>query len=124
MLERDVEQIIVNHSSCSIFIRENPGKNRSSAPPCVSLEATEWGPVRIWVRIRPPHSFASRKRLLNGGGPSNETGITGAPCHSRCGTIETPPCSKALIAKHRRKFSALHRQWGRLHISEKIFSGT
>jgi hypothetical protein len=51
----------------------------SSASPCVSLEATEWG------------------------GPSDETGKTEVPCHSRCGTIKIPPCSKALSAKHRPK---------------------
>jgi hypothetical protein len=26
------------------------------------------------------------------------------PCHSRCGTIKIPPCSKALSAEHRPKF--------------------
>jgi hypothetical protein len=28
-------------------------------------------------------------------------GKTEAPCHSRCGTINIPPCSTALSAKHR-----------------------
>jgi hypothetical protein len=32
------------------------------------------------------------------------TGKVEALCHSRCGTIKTPPCSKALSAEHR----ALH----------------
>jgi hypothetical protein len=31
------------------------GKNWSSEFPCVLYEATEWGPVRIRVRLDPPH---------------------------------------------------------------------
>jgi hypothetical protein len=38
------------------------------------------------------------------GGPSDETGKTEVLCHSRCGTIKIPPCSKALSAEHRPKF--------------------
>jgi hypothetical protein len=34
------------------------------------------------------------------GDPSDETGKTEVPCHSRCGTIKIPPCSKALSAEH------------------------
>jgi hypothetical protein len=65
-----------------------------------------WRPVRIQVRIDPPHPLVSPKRRLNGGGgvPSNETGKTEVPRHSRCGTIKIPPCSKALSAEHRPKF--------------------
>jgi hypothetical protein len=37
-------------------------------------------------------------------GPSDETGKTEVPSHSRCGTIKIPPCSKALSAEHRPKF--------------------
>jgi hypothetical protein len=39
--------------------------------------------VRIRVRIGPPHPHACRKRRLNGAVPSNETGETEVPCHSR-----------------------------------------
>jgi hypothetical protein len=38
------------------------------------------------------------------GGPSDETGKTEVLCHSRCGAIKIPPCSKALSAEHRPKF--------------------
>jgi hypothetical protein len=54
-------------------------------PPCVSLEATNWG------------------------GPSDEAGKTEVP-GGVC-TIKIPPCSKALSAEYRSKFAALHRQW-------------
>jgi hypothetical protein len=63
-------------------------------------------PVRTGVIIDPPHPFVCRKRRLNGGGPSEETGKTEVPCHSRCVTIKIPPCSKALSAEHRPKFSS------------------
>jgi hypothetical protein len=43
---------------------EDPGKNRSSAPPCVSEGATKWG------------------------SSLDETGKNEAPCHSRRGTIK------------------------------------
>jgi hypothetical protein len=36
--------------------------------------------------------------------PSDETGKAEVPCHSRCGTIKIPPCSKALSAELRPKF--------------------
>jgi hypothetical protein len=43
-------------------------------------------------------------------GPSDETGKTVVPCHSSCGTIKIPPCSKALSAEHiDLNFAALHR---------------
>jgi hypothetical protein len=67
----------------SFYTRFRRIRVRIDAPhthPCVSYEATEWG------------------------GPADETGKTEAPCHSRCGTIEIPPCSKALIAEQRPKF--------------------
>jgi hypothetical protein len=60
--------------------------------------------VRIRVRINPPHPLVCRKRRLNGGDPSEETGKTEVPCHSRCCTIKIPPCSKALSIEHRPKF--------------------
>jgi hypothetical protein len=51
-------------------------------------------PVRIRVRIE----------ATEWGGPSEETGKTEVPCHSRCGTIKIPPCSKALSAEHGAEF--------------------
>jgi hypothetical protein len=38
------------------------------------------------------------------GGFSDETGKTEVPCHSRCGMIKIPPCSKTLSMEHRPKF--------------------
>jgi hypothetical protein len=65
-----------NNQPLSCMTREDPS-NRSSASPCESWEAIEWG------------------------SPSNETGKTETPCPSRCGTIKIPPCSKALSAEQR-----------------------
>ena len=50
--------------------------------------------------------------------------INGCPCHSRCCTLKNPHCSMAMSAEHRSKFAAFHRQWWRLHMSEKFSSGT
>jgi hypothetical protein len=61
-------------------------------------------PVRIRVRLDLPHPHVCRKTQLVGGGPSDETGETEALCHSRCGTMKIPPCSKALSAEHRPNF--------------------
>ena len=47
-----------------------------------------------------------------------------APCHSRCGTLKNPLCSKTMSAEHRSKFAALHRQWWRLYMSIKFSSET
>jgi hypothetical protein len=68
--------------------------------------------MRIQVRIGPPHPLA-----IKWGGSSDETGKTEAPCHSRCGTIKIPLCSKARKVTLGLKFVALHR----LHKSEKKF---
>jgi hypothetical protein len=61
------------------------------------------GPMRIQVRIDPPHPLVCRKRRLNGEvlwmRPEKQI-----PWHSRCSTIKIPPCSKALSAEHRPKF--------------------
>jgi hypothetical protein len=67
--------------------------------------SSDTSPVRILVRIGPPYPHACRKRRLHDwGGPSDETGKTEVLCHSRCGTIKIPFCSKALSAEHRPKF--------------------
>jgi hypothetical protein len=55
-------------------------------------------PVRIRVRIDPPHPPCVVR-----GGPSDETWKTEVPCHSRCATIKMPPSLKALSAEHRPK---------------------
>jgi hypothetical protein len=61
--------------------------------------------MRIRVRISPLHPLVCRKRRLNGAVlRMRSTGKTEAPCHSRCGTIKIPICSKALSAEHRPKF--------------------
>ena len=46
---------------------------------------------------------------------------TDAPCHSRCGTLKN---LMAVGVEQRSKFAAIHRQWWRLHMSEKLSSGT
>jgi hypothetical protein len=38
---------------------------------------------------------------------SDEAGKTEVPCHSRCGMIKIPLCSKALSAEHRPKSPAM-----------------
>jgi hypothetical protein len=43
---------------------EDSSKNRSSASLCAP-EATEWGPIRIWVGIDSPHPLVCRKKRLN-----------------------------------------------------------
>jgi hypothetical protein len=56
-------------------------------------------PVRIRVRIDPPHPLMCRKRRLNG------AVLRMRPEKPRPrGTIKIPPCSKALSAEHRPKF--------------------
>jgi hypothetical protein len=61
-------------------------------------------PVRIRVRICPPHPLVCRKRRLNGAVLRMRPGKTEVLCHSRCVTIKIPPCSKALSAEDRPKF--------------------
>ena len=52
--------------------------------------------------------------------------INGCPVYSKCGTLKNSNCSMAMSAEHRSKIAALHRQWGRLQMSEfeKFSSGT
>jgi hypothetical protein len=66
------------------------------------------------------------KKVTEWSGPSVETGKTDAPCHSRCGTIKIPPCSKALVAEHRLTFLLpfIGNAWLHFHISEKLLTGT
>ena len=47
-----------------------------------------------------------------------------APCHSTCSTLKNPHCSMAISTEQRSKFAALHRQWWRLRMSEKLSSWT
>ena len=51
-------------------------------------------------------------------GPRRWPLSTVGPCRSRCGMLNNPHCSMAT----RSKFAALHRQWWRLHTSEKFSS--
>ena len=43
-----------------------------------------------------------------------------APCHTRCGTLKNPHCSKTMSAEHRSKFAALHWQLWRHYMSKRI----
>jgi hypothetical protein len=56
-------------------------------------------PVRIQVRIDPPHPLVCRKRRLNG-----VVFRMRPEKMSRCVTVKMPPCSKTLSAEHRPKF--------------------
>jgi hypothetical protein len=76
---------------------------------------------RIRVRIDPPHPLLCRKRRLNGAVLRMRPGKPEAPCHSRCGPIKIPPCSKALSAEHRPKAFTGN---GDVSTSEKFLSGT
>jgi hypothetical protein len=76
------------------------------------------GSVGIQVRIGPPHL----PEATEWGGPSDETGKTEVPCHSRCGTIKILPCSRALRAEHRPKFCSLSPAMV-IFISEIFLSG-
>ena len=67
------------------------------------------------VRFRIPVSITGPLR-----GPLN----TDVPSPIRCGTLKNPHCSMAISAEHWSKYAALHRQWSRLHMSEKFMSGT
>jgi hypothetical protein len=65
-------------------------------------------PMRIWVRIGHPHPLVCRK-VTKWGVPLDETRKMEVPCHSRCGTIKIPPCSKAMSAEQLRlNFAALN----------------
>ena len=68
------------------------------------IEIRSQGPMRILVRIDPPHPLVCRKRRLNRAAPRMRLEKNEALCCSRCGTIKIPPCSKAPSAEHRPKF--------------------
>jgi hypothetical protein len=44
-----------------------------------------------------------RGQAIKWGGPSDEAGKIEVPCHSRCGTIKIPSCSKVMSAEQRSK---------------------
>jgi hypothetical protein len=60
--------------------------------------------LRIRAKIDSPFPFLCRKRRLNGVVHPIRPEKTESLCHSRCGTIKIPLCSKALSAKHRLNF--------------------
>jgi hypothetical protein len=68
----------------------------------IKASTSPWGSGLEYV-LRIPLCVV-RGDWMGRGGPSDETGKTEIPCHSRCGTIKIPPCSKALSAEHRPKF--------------------
>jgi hypothetical protein len=69
-----------NISTWASLKRHNLSKCASGASKLLSYEvyvnyiSTFVNPVRIRVRIDPPHPLVCRKRWLNRGGPSDETG--------------------------------------------------
>jgi hypothetical protein len=78
-------------------------------------------PVRIRVRIGPPHPLVCRKRRLNGAILRVWPDKTEVPCHCKSDTMRIPPCSKALSIGL--NFAALHWQWWRLHIVKNSWAG-
>jgi hypothetical protein len=70
---------------------------------CICFPSNDFWLVWIRDRIDPPHPLACRKRWLNGAVLRIETVKAEAPCHSRCDTINIPPCAKVLSAEHRPK---------------------
>jgi hypothetical protein len=53
-----------------------------------------WQPREDLGRIDPPHPLVCRKRRLNWA-VLRMRSKKPVPCHSKCGTIKIPPCSKA-----------------------------
>ena len=56
------------------------------------------------------------------GVPLDEIVLTMAQCHSRCGTIKSPPCFRQVASKGL-KFAALHQLWLRSSMSETFLNG-
>jgi hypothetical protein len=77
------------------------------------IPLTPYSLHQIWDRIIvPPNPLVCCTGHSEWGGPTDETGkITGAPCHSKCGTIKSLPCSKALRTENRPKFCSPSRGW-------------
>jgi hypothetical protein len=81
-------------------------------------------PVRIRVRINPPHPLVCRKRRLNGlvlwmrpGKPTSR--VTAGVARKRSLLAQRTYAPSIGL-----NFAALNRQWWRLHRSEKFLSGT
>jgi hypothetical protein len=64
-------------------------------------------PVRIRVRIGPPHPLVCRKKELNGEVLWMKPEKPRPLCRSWCGTIQILPCLKALSTAPRPKFCSL-----------------
>ena len=64
---------------------------------------------------------ACRRRLVNWGGPLNETAKTEVRCHKRCYTTDIPPPSAQTqyVLGIALNFTAICRQWRRLHRYER-----
>jgi hypothetical protein len=76
-------------------------------------------PVRIRVRIDPPHPLLCRKRRLSGAVPRMRPEIPRSRVTAGV-TLKIPPCLKALSAEHRPKFC----NPSPAMVSEKFLSGT
>ena len=92
-------------------------------------------PVECWVFeiqlrrtrvVKTGSDSSTAKRLALGvsvTGPRRWPLFTDDQCHSRCGTLKNPQCSRAMIAEHRSKFAALHWQWWRFQIRANSLMG-
>jgi hypothetical protein len=78
----------------------------STALPYMSLEANEWGFVRIQIRIHLPHSIACRKRQLNGMGVWIRRKTWGQVWE----LVKHDKYPPLLINYNRLNFAALHRR--------------
>ena len=75
-------------------------------------------PYEIW-----PPSLFGRKSYCLFLKLTSDSGSNFQSSTSRCGTLKNPHCSIAMSAEHWLKFAALHQQWWRLNMSEKISVG-
>jgi hypothetical protein len=73
--------------------------------------------VRIRVRIGPPHPHACRKRRLIGA-------VLWMRLEKPRSRVTAGVARRPWVPSIGQNFVALHRQWWRLHISEKFLSGT
>ena len=83
--------------------------------------ATPRLPMRTRARMDPLHPFLVVPGDKTGTSVRMRPRKTEIPGHSRCGTINIPPCSKSVRARYRHKCLAFHRQLWR-HLMTKIFS--
>ena len=96
------------HAECWVF---------ESRPRQTLVDKTSHGSCVVAVPMPKTRQQVGMSRLL--GYYLN----TGFACGSRCGTLKNPHYF-AVSADHRSNFTVLHREWWRVHLSEKFSRGT